>query len=454
MKVAPITGAGAGAGDGDDGVADEQAADRRFRLGLAVIGAVGALSRLVIWFAKRNTQLLLNDSLYYSVQAADLARGDLYREPFSALAGQSYPGAEHPPLTSTLMAVASWFDDAVRWQRLVTTLAGIATVVLIGLLGRAIGGRRIGLIAAAVAVVYPNLWMNDGLVMSESISVLMVVVVLLATHRALEHSDSPSPGSAAPRVTGRVVWCGVAVGLATLARSELVLLIPMTAALLAGGLWRSDRRVALGRAAVVVAVAVATLAPWVGFNLARFERPVLLTTNDGTTLAGSYCRDVFSGPSLGGWSLLCLSDDPQDGLRKEPSERSEYRRGVALRYATSHAGELPKVIAARLGRTIDVYGLDNLVYQDVGEERWRWASWAGIASFWVLAPLAAFGISRVRRRDRWLLLGPVLVVLVTTVVFYGAHRIRSSAEPSIVIGAAVAIDALVRWRRRPEEAAA
>lgn len=419
-----------------------------FRAFLTVIVTVGAAGRIAIWIAKWNQQLLLNDSYYYSLQAFDLAHGHLYREPFTTLSG-----AEHPPLTSTLMAAVSWMDEVVRWQRLTTLLCGILTVALIGLLGRAVAGPRAGLIAASLAAVYPNLWMNDGLVMSESVSVLAVVIVLLLTERAMQPA-AQAAGSGGSRTmqrrrNGRVIWCAVAVGVAALARSELVLLIPIVALLLVGAAWRNDRRTALGRALVLVGVAAITLAPWIGFNLTRFERPVLLTTNDGTTLAGAYCPDSFSGPGLGGWSLLCIVNDLGDAEYTERSERAVYRRDVAIDYARGHVGELPKVVVARLGRTLDLYGLDNLVFQDVGEERWRWASWAGIVSFWVLAPAAVVGLVRLRRRERRLLLVPIVVVLITTVVFYGAHRIRSSAEPSIVIAAAVAIDvAGRRWQGR------
>lgn len=416
---------------------------RSFRASLTLIVAVAAIGRLAIWIAKWNRPLMLNDSYYYSSQAYDLAHGHLYREPFT-----SGPGAEHPPLTSTLMAAVSWMDHVVRWQRLVTVLCGIAAVALIGVLGRAVAGRRAGLIAAMLAACYPNLWMNDGLVMSESVSVLAVTIVLILTHRAMRAAGHTAADGAASRWwDGGIVWCGVAAAAAALARSELVLLVPFAAVLVAGAGWRSDRRVALARAALLAGVAAATLAPWIGFNLARFERPVLLTTNDGTTLAGAYCADSFSGPGLGGWSLLCLADDPADAHYTEPSERAAHRRDVAFEYARAHVDELPKVVAARIGRTLDLYGLDNLVFQDVGEERWRWASWAGIVSFWLLAPAAVVGLGRLRRRDRWLLVAPVVVVLVTTVVFYGAHRIRSSAEPTVVVGAAVAIDALLRRRR-------
>jgi drug/metabolite transporter (DMT)-like permease len=108
-------------------------------------------------------------------------------------------------------------------------------------------------------------------------------------------------------------------------------------------------------------------------------------------------------------------------------------------YVRGHLGSVPTVVAARLGRTLDLYGLHNLVAQDVGEERPRWASWAGIVSFWLMAVAAPFGALRLRRRERWLLLLPVLMVLCTTVLFYGAHRIRSSAEPTLVLLTALAL---------------
>jgi asparagine N-glycosylation enzyme membrane subunit Stt3 len=89
-----------------------------------------------------------------------------------------------------------------------------------------------------------------------------------------------------------------------------------------------------------------------------------------------------------------------------------------------------------------------MVRGDVGEERERWAAWAGIISFWLLAPLAVVGARFTRRRDRTILLIPVMIALVTTVVIYGGHRIRAAAEPAIVILAAVAID---RWPSRHDQ---
>ena len=68
---------------------------------------------------------------------------------------------------------------------------------------------------------------------------------------------------------------------------------------------------------------------------------------------------------------------------------------------------------------------------------------SGIAMFWVLAPLAVVGFVAQRRTVKWTLVLPVVTVVVATVVFYGAHRLRSTAEPTIVVCAAAAITHLM-----------
>ena len=118
---------------------------------------------------------MFNDSIYYSAWAKQLTEGRFFREVFNDL-----PTAEHGPLTSVLMVPFSWMDDPVAYQRLVTVICGTVTIVVIGLFGRAVRGDRVGIVAAVIAAVYANLWINDGLVMSESVSVLAVSAVLLS----------------------------------------------------------------------------------------------------------------------------------------------------------------------------------------------------------------------------------------------------------------------------------
>ena len=58
------------------------------------------------------------------------------------------------------------------------------------------------------------------------------------------------------------------------------------------------------------------------------------------------------------------------------------------------------------------------------------------------------GIRRLAHRERWLLALPCLCVLATTMAFYGAHLIRSSMEPSVVLGAAIFVARLPLGRGR------
>ena len=72
-------------------------------------------------------------------------------------------------------------------------------------------------------------------------------------------------------------------------------------------------------AAMSVVVAMCVVLPWVLFNFARFERPVVLTTNDGPAWLGANCPESYSGGDIGGWSLLCIVGDPEYRLDEEPS---------------------------------------------------------------------------------------------------------------------------------------
>ncbi len=393
--------------------------DLRARQGILAATIVGGLWRLIMLATKWNQKLLLNDSLYYSSQANQNAHGHWFRD----VLGQ-HPGAEHAPLTSLVLTPSSLLPHHEFWQRATNTLLGIALIPLVGLLVWRIAGRRAAVIAAVIAAVYPNLWMNDNLIMSESLSALFAVA---AVWFAIRHRDRFDWRSA--------MWCGVIVGCAALARSEMLLFAPLFALI---GVRSHLMREWAKRAVVLVVAALVVITPWIAYNATRFHQVVLISTNEGGTLRGANCPDTYYGPTRGGWSLFCLTqDNPQPG--EDTSDRSVRWRHEALSYMRANTGRVPTVIAARVLRGLDLYRLHDLVKGDVGEERASWAAWAGIASWWLLAPLAAFGYWKRRRALGWILAVPVITVAFTTVVFYGADRLRISMEPVVVICAAIAI---------------
>ena len=71
----------------------------------------------------------------------------------------------------------------------------------------------------------------------------------------------------------------------------------------------------------------------------------------------------------------------------------------------------------------------------------------GLGVFFLLLPLAAYGFVLLRRRRApvWILTAPLITVSITALVAYGTPRFRHSAELTIVVLAAIALDRL--WTR-------
>ena len=78
---------------------------------------------------------------------------------------------------------------------------GAAAVTVCGVTGREMAGRRAGLIAAFLVAVYPNIWMSDELGLSETLTPLLVALVLLCAYRFWRQ-----PGLRRMLVLGRRDW--------------------------------------------------------------------------------------------------------------------------------------------------------------------------------------------------------------------------------------------------------
>jgi 4-amino-4-deoxy-L-arabinose transferase-like glycosyltransferase len=386
--------------------------------------AVGALVlRVAYILGWKLDQPLRGDAVYYSWQAELLADGRGFVRPpdFSG------PAADHPPLTSLAMTPFAWATDSLTVRRLAMALIGVAVVVACAYLAHLLAGPRAGAIAGVIAAVYPNLWMNDALIMSDTLTALFVALFLVTIYRWHERPSVRNAG-----------LVGLAAGLGTLTRAEIPLLVVLVAVpvmLSVRSLARADRLRSLATTAVVSGLVVA---PWVVPNLVRFDRPVLLSTNDGITLVGANCDSTYEDV-VGFWDLECAP--PVQGDQSVQSE--EYRR-LAVDYARDHLDRVPAVVAARVGRVWSAYHPFDMAFLNQGEGREPWASRLGIWSYWALLPLVGAGwwILRQRRRPTWPLVAPFVMVTIVAAAFYGITRFRVPAEVSIVVLAAVAVD---RW---------
>jgi 4-amino-4-deoxy-L-arabinose transferase-like glycosyltransferase len=398
-----------------------------FARALTLIAAAGLAVRLAYALALVKSKPLLGDGLEFHLQANLLADDKGYIQPFLYQArGIARASADKPPLYPFLEAGVSLLGGrSWAWHQLVGCLAGTGTVVVTALVGRRAAGARAGLIAGGLAAFYPLLVAIDGSLRSESVYVLCIALVLLA---ALAFRDAPS--------TRRAALLGSAIAAAALTRGEALVLLVLLALPLCG--WR--------RAGVAALACVVVLAPWLARTWIVFDRPVLISTNVGGLLAGANCARTYHGDLIGQWDFGCV---PPPVHTNEALEANRLRdRG--LRYTRDHAARLPVVEAARLGRSFELFRPREQARQEAFfEGRNLRVEQAGVACYYVLALLAAYGVVVLRRRDGpWApLLAPVALVVFVTVISYGFTRLRAGAEPALVVLGAVALDALAarRW---------
>jgi 4-amino-4-deoxy-L-arabinose transferase-like glycosyltransferase len=420
---------------------------RRFAPRLGLIALLGFLVRVgYAQFFRRDHLPIGGDSYTYSRGAELLVDGYGFIEPlvFEAT-GTAEQAATHPPLYLLWLAVASFVEPGGTSQFahiLWSCVLGTGTIVLCGLVGRRLGGDRCGLLAAAGAALYPNVWMYDAMLLSETMSTFMVAAVLLLAYRFWDR-----PGLA------RAVWLGGACGLAALSRPELVLSLPLVAApliLFARGSGRGERLrwlVAAGAPAALV------IGVWVGFNFTRFEEPVYLTHGYGFQLIAANCDATYSGEYIGYWNGQCANDVVGRVVRPDmdASEREVAVRREVTEYVRANLDRLPAVVAARWGRITGLYRpSQQITLDEYFYERERWVAEGGLVSYYVLAGLSIAGVVVLRRRRvpvLPLLAFPVMV-LVAVALAYAETRYRSSAEVVLVLLAAVAVDAAVSRARR------
>lgn len=417
----------------------------------------------------------INDPLYVHLQGRAIADGHWFVDPlWLRSTGEAVASAQKPPLYPLLLGLASsWGLTSITAHRLVSGVLGVVAVLLIATVANRLSGHRAGLAAGAIAAIYPMFWVNDLLLQTESLFAAIAAVVLLASYRFWRE---PSLANAA--------LLGGAVALATLTRAESALLcgfLVLPLALRARDLGWKDRLVRLVVSGVVTLLVIA---PWVAWNLSRFNEPVYLSTGAGAVLNTASCDQTYYGSNLGYYGECfdlatvpaatqrrmcrridlpadCFADP--DGFRQvqaslqdrhvyDESERELVARDQAVAYIGDHTSRLPVVMLARVGRMWDLYRpAQNVRFNDQLEGRGHRASQVGLAMYYLLVPLAVVGAASLWRRGVTLipLIAPMLVITVTAALAFGTTRYRIPADVALVVLAGVGGAGLVgRWGRR------
>ncbi len=421
-------------------------AARRFAMVLLLIAICGFAGRVIYvlvvtrhepiasldhYFGDRAVRSF--DEIYYVNGADALVHGDWFR--FSELPGNPVGAraeqALHPPLTSIAFAPVAALTTSETALRHWVAFAGAALLVIVGLLGRELGGERAGLLAAGLAAVYPGIWLNDGVLLSETYAMLFTTGAVLATYRCIRR----------PRL-GMAIVVGLACACAMLTRAELAPLAPLLAfaILLRTSSCSRGRRLVLAGATALVAVVAVT--PWIAYNFTRFEKPVTLSYGAGGLISGANNDSTYRGQYVGYWVGLGARAFSTHG---DGSEIADAALQTGIDYAGNHLDRVPAVVAFRVGRIWGVYRPVQMAEFEQAEGRPQWASLTAKAMSPLLLLLGIWGVVvLVRRRTAILpILAPILLVILGGALFYGSTRLRAFSEPSLVVLAAVGFDQLL-----------
>jgi 4-amino-4-deoxy-L-arabinose transferase-like glycosyltransferase len=411
-------------------------ADSRFWFGIAAAVAAGAAVRFAYLFHGAPA-LVGGDGFDYHLSSLRLADGLGYTAAFGEV-GAEY--AHHPPGWVTLLAGVAELGGRSMWAHQVTGLViGLGVILVAGLVGRRYAGRRVGVIAAFIAAAYPGFWVLDVQILSEPLGLLVLGVLMLVLADLWER-----PTLARALLTG-----AVAGALALVRGEELALLVIAVAPILLLNR-RLDVRRRLAWTCAATLVAVGLLVPWTIHNLGRFEEPVVLATNGGSTLLAGNCPPAtYVGQRMGSYYIMCNFRRDWQNPDFDASEADIDARGLAFDNMRDNLNRLPATVLARYGRLLGIFRPAQTVDIDAN---WlgsaTWPVWAWVTSFWLLAPLAAYGsvLLRRSRQFQWPLVAPAVIVLLVVTVAFGVPRYHTLADLGLVVLAAVAVHRLARRR--------
>jgi 4-amino-4-deoxy-L-arabinose transferase-like glycosyltransferase len=181
-----------------------------------------------------------------------------------------------PLLLATLRSIVG--DNYFHVQLLVSALLALSPVLIYWLVRRQIGSEKAATLASVVFLLWPPFVRYGASIYSDSIALLLFLVYLLAL---------PLPGTAGqPPLRRWLQWClaGGLLGLC-LQMKPLYLLYTPIAFLLATWSETSFRR-GLAAAAILTAGCIVVVTPWSAYVSAREGHFILVSANDGETLAG------------------------------------------------------------------------------------------------------------------------------------------------------------------------
>jgi 4-amino-4-deoxy-L-arabinose transferase-like glycosyltransferase len=411
--------------------------------------------------AHRTPYKPINDAGSYLTIASYVARtGDysLKTTPGSGAGGTRGPSAYFAPGYPYLLGLVDLIDGhavrrgpAIQPIRDTQAVLGTITVALVGLVAFELFGVTAGLIALALAAVYPVFIEMASVIAAENLLTPLVLASLYAALRARRARSGPAR-------YGWVAGAGVLTGLTTLTHENgaliLIGLIP--------AVWTGRPRLRLGSLAapaLLVALTVLMIAPWTIRNALVMHTFIPVSDETGITLIGTYNVASAANTQVPYKWRIFYGIPGERPLIHEESHLTEPQLGAklqsqAIHYIEHHPISLVQVLYHNTRRLFELEGTFAWKASAAAVSLTTEVARTGVISFYILCllALAALLTKRGRSAPWWVWVIPFLLALSVVMVNVETPRFREPVDPFLILlaaaGLATVLERVWGWLRR------
>ena len=210
------------------------------------------------------------------------------------------PTVDRAPLWPLIIAgISVIFGPNDYFARIFLSLVGSGTCVLVYFFARDLFSWRIGVVAGVFAAIYPELYIYDGWLYTESLYIFLLFAICYALYRL----------QLTPERNWRIwIICGVLLGLLSLTRPNGIIVIGIFIIWSFIMVWQKffSVRVTIRGVLLSTLIAIVLIAPWTARNYLVSHSFIPVATGDGTVLLGAYNNEVlikstYPGGPKGTW---------------------------------------------------------------------------------------------------------------------------------------------------------
>ncbi len=345
----------------------------------------------------------------------------------------------------TIAGLSLIFGPSDYFPRLFLCLVGSGTCVLVYLFARDLFSWRIGVLAGVFAAIYPELYIYDGWLYTESLYIFLLFAICYGLYR-LQHTPE--------RNWRNWIICGVLLGLLSLTRPNGMIVIGLFIVWSIIMVWQQflSWRVAARGVLVTTFIALVLIAPWTIRNYLVSHTFIPVAIGDGTVLLGAYNNEAltkatYPGGPKGTW-INPIASRP-DIVHPFPLHtctppcevaREAAFKDAAVKWIEDNINIMPHLLQLHFINMWqpDTYEADLPTVRFSQQQSTQFV--LRMMKTWpiYLFILAALGLAVTLWRWRELLFIYFMIILTVAqnIIYYGSARFRAPIEPMLILLAA------------------